>query len=135
MIAVDSSVLIAYYNGLDSQHSTALAAMRDLQDGTWGEGVLLEYVFLEVVTVLMVRRDLALAKQAAHELLAVSDLQLVPGSANFMETVQAFERQTTTRLSFTDIAIAQAAGRLCGGQVLTFDAEFRKLPQLSVFPS
>jgi hypothetical protein len=37
--------------------------------GTWGRGLLLEYVFLEITTVLMLRRDLSVATRVGRILL------------------------------------------------------------------
>ena len=43
-----------------------------------------------------------------------------------------FSRQDGTRLSFVDAALAHAARTRADGQILTFDAEFRKLPSMRV---
>jgi hypothetical protein len=37
--------------------------MEQFLGGAWGKGLLLEYVFLDIVTVLLVRRDDAVATQ------------------------------------------------------------------------
>ena len=61
MIALDSSFLIGFHNNRDAHHQTARKLMDQFLAGTWGKGLLLEYVFLEIVTVLLIRRDLATA--------------------------------------------------------------------------
>jgi len=61
VIVLDSSFLIGFYNDRDVHHAKASSLMRDFLDGRWGKGLLLEYVFLEVVAVLLVRTDLATA--------------------------------------------------------------------------
>jgi hypothetical protein len=43
--------------------------------GEWSRGLLLEYVFLEVVTVLLVRRDLAVAAKIGRLLLDAGELE------------------------------------------------------------
>ena len=53
MIVLDSSFLIRFHNERDAHHSAACVLMEQFLAGAWGKGLLLEYVFLEVVTVLM----------------------------------------------------------------------------------
>jgi predicted nucleic acid-binding protein len=130
VIVVDSSFLIGFYNDRDSHHPRASALMHDFVDGRWGKGLLLEYVYLEVVTVLLVRVDFATAASAAGMLLGSGELEFVPCSEFFADTVKNFTTQRKTRFSFTDSAIATVAVRRADGLVLTFDQEFRKLPAI-----
>ena len=102
--------------------------MHDFLDGRWGKGLLLEYVYLEVVTVLLVRADLATATSVAGILLESEELEFVPCSDFFADTVKNFTAQRKTKLSFTDSAIATVAAKRSAGLVLTFDEEFRKVP-------
>jgi predicted nucleic acid-binding protein len=100
----------------------------------WGRGLLLEYVFLEVMTVLMVRRDLAVAARVGQILLDAQELDFVPCADFFAETMEGFSTQAGTRLSFTDAAIAIVARSRADGLVLTFDEEFRKIGGVRVLP-
>ena len=132
MIVLDSSFLIAFHNPKDAHHAAASVVMERFLASEWGKGLLLEYVFLEVVTVIMLRLDLAAATGAGRILLEAEELEFVPCSDHFLETLDRFSRQNGTRLSFVDAALAQAARKRADGQILTFDAEFRKLPGLRV---
>ena len=132
MIVLDSSFLIAFHNPKDAHHAAASVVMERFLAGEWGKGLLLEYVFLEVVTVVMLRLDLAAATGAGRILLEAEELEFVPCSDHFLETLDGFSRQNGTRLSFVDAALAQAARKRADGQILTFNAEFRKLPGLRV---
>ena len=135
MIVLDSSFLIAFHNERDSQHEVARGRMREFLDGRWGMGLLPEYVFLEVVTVLLVRRDLATAIRTGRLLLEAQELEFVPCSDVFLETVQFFGSQRNTSLSFADAAIVVIARTRADGQVLTFDAEFQKIKGLRPEPA
>ena len=135
MIVLDSSFLIAFHNERDSQHEAARGLMREFLAGRWGKGLLPEYVFLEVVTVLLVRRDLATAVRTGRLLLEAQELELVPCSDVFLETVQLFGSQKKTTLSFADAAIAVIARTRADGQVLSFDAGFRKIKGLRTEPA
>lgn len=130
MIVLDSSFLIGFYNERDAHHSKASSLMHDFLDGRWGHGLLLEYVYLEVVTVLLVRANLAAAASVAGILLESEELEFVPCSNLFADTVKSFTKQRKTKLSFTDSAIATVALNRTDGLVLTFDEEFRKVPAI-----
>jgi predicted nucleic acid-binding protein len=134
VIVLDTSFLVAFHNERDTQHAKALAAMERFLNGTWGTGLLLEYVFLEVVTVLMVRRDVSVASRVGSLLLEAAELELVPCSDIFQETVKAFGAQKHTRLSFADTAIAVVATARADSRILTFDEEFRKLSAMQLYP-
>ena len=104
--------------------------MNTFLSGAWGRGLLLEYVLLEVMTVLLLRCDLATATRVGRILLEAEELEFVPCSDFFAETMERFTTQTGTRLSFVDSAIAVVAEKRAGGMLLTFDEELRKIPGL-----
>ena len=135
MIVLDSSFLIAFHNERDSQHAAARRLMREFLDDRWGKGLLPEYVFLEVMTVLLVRRDLATAVRTGRLLLEAQELEFVPCSDVFLDAVQLFGSQKRTSLSFADAAIAVIARTRADGQVLTFDAGFRRVNGLRPEPA
>jgi predicted nucleic acid-binding protein len=61
VIILDTSFLVAFHNSRDVHHVAAKPVMDEVVAGKWGQAMLLEYVFLEIVTVLLVRRNLAVA--------------------------------------------------------------------------
>ncbi|MCC6587199.1 MAG: type II toxin-antitoxin system VapC family toxin [Bryobacterales bacterium] len=132
MIVLDSSFLIGFHNERDAHHTAAKALMERFLRGEWGNGLLLEYVFLEVMTVLLVRRDLSVASSVGQLLLAAEELEFVPCSDLFAETLKTFSGQGSTRWSFADAAIAHVARHRADGLVLTFDDELRKAASLRV---
>jgi predicted nucleic acid-binding protein len=134
VIVLDSSFLIAFHNERDSHHVAACASMERFLGGAWGKGLLLEYVYLEVVTVLLVRRDLATAVRVGQILLDAEELEFVPCSDFFLESVKAFSSQQKTKLSLADSAIAHVARARAEGKVITFDAEFRNAAGIKVHP-
>lgn len=128
MIVLDSSFLIGFYNERDAHNATARRLMERFLAGEWGRGLLLEYVFLEVVTVLLVRRNLGVAGRVGKLLLEAKELDFVPCSDLFFDAFELFTRQRNTRLSLADAAIAHLARTRAGGRVLTFDEELGTLP-------
>jgi predicted nucleic acid-binding protein len=132
MIVLDASFLIAFHNERDAHHGPASAFMERFLNGAWGRGLLLEYVFLEVATVLLVRRDLEVASRVGRLLLEAEELEFVPCSDLFSQAFETFVGQGSTRLSFADAAIAHVVRQRADGLVLTFDDELRKLDGISV---
>lgn len=135
MIVLDSSFLVAYHNSRDAHHEAAAEAMARFLDGEWGHGLLLEYVFLEVVTVLIARRGPQVAAEVAEMLLAARELDLVPCSELFIEAVETFRRQKKTRLSFVDATIVNVARDRADGLVATFDRELASVRGIQSIPA
>ena len=106
MIVLDSSFLVGFHNERDAHHQSASALMDHFLAGKWGRGLLLEYVFLEVTTVLLVRLDLNVATRVGNILLEAQELEFVPCSDFFPEIFKAFQEQKSMRLSFANSAIA-----------------------------
>jgi predicted nucleic acid-binding protein len=136
MVILDSSFLLAYYNARDRHHAAAARAMVQLLAGTWGGGVVLEYVLLEVVTVLRVRRGVDAAATVGATLLGARELRFLPCSDLFTEAWSVFRGQGQRgALSLADAAIVVAARRDASGLILTFDADFRAVAGITVLPA
>ena len=133
MIVLDSSFLVAYLNTRDVHHPAAARAMVHLVAGEWGPAILLEYVFLEVVTVLRARRGRAMASDAAETLLAAREVEFMPCADLFLEALATFRREDAA-LSFADAAIVTVARRDKHGYVATFDTDFRKVQGVTMIP-
>ncbi len=135
MIVLDSSFLVAYHNQRDVHHRSAAATMEKLVAGEWGPALLPEYVFLEVVTVLLARRGLAVAVRVGTILLQARDVEFVPSSDMFPEVMETFRGQRQGRLSFADAAIVTVAHKRAARFVATFDRDFRQVEGVGVVPA
>lgn len=135
MIVLDSSFLVAYHNRRDAHHGAAAATMERLVAAEWGPPLLPEYVFLEVVTVLLARRGLDVAVRVATILLQARDVEFVPSSDMFLDVMETFRAQRHGRLSFADAAIVTVARHRDARFVATFDRDFRQVEGLAVVPA
>lgn len=108
--------------------------MERLLAGEWGSPLLLEYVFLEVVTVLLARRGLDVASRLAMVLLQAREVEFVPCSDIFLDALETFRTQHGNRLSFADAAIVTVSRRRDARFVATFDEDFRQVSPLAVVP-
>jgi predicted nucleic acid-binding protein len=132
VIVLDSSFLIAFHNTKDVHHGAAQGVMERLMHGEWEHALLLEYVFLEVVTVLRMRLDLATAVNVGDALLRAREIEFVPCSDVFSQAFDSFRTVSPAPLSFTDAAIVAVAKRHSPGFVATFDRDFKKLEGVTV---
>lgn len=135
MVVLDSSFVIAFHNNRDAHHTAAGTVMEQLLAGEWGDALLPEYVFLEVVTVLAARRDLAVAVSVGDILLEAREIEFVPCSDIFPEAVRIFRGQRRRGPSFADAAILAIAREREAGYIATFDTGFRELAGVSVVPA
>ena len=108
--------------------------MNDLARGKWGRALLLEYVVVEVATVLLIRRNLNVACSVASILLKAREIDFVPCSELFVDTLETFRNQVGTELSFVDAAMIAAAHRYQARHIATFDREFARLKDITVVP-
>ena len=135
MIVLDSSFIIAYHNDRDVHHAAASEIMGEILSGRWGRSLLLEYVFLEVVTVMLSRRGPATASAIASILLQAREVDFLPCSDFFIDTLDTFRNQFASHFSFTDAAIVTAARRQADTAVATFDREFKTVEGITVVPA
>lgn len=134
MVVLDASFLVAYHNRRDVHHADAARVMERFVAGEWGAALLLEYVFLEVVTLLLVRRGLDIATRVADLLLEAREIEFVPCSEVFLPALETFRRQRSGRLSFADAAVVAVARARADGRVATFDRSFERLSGISLVP-
>lgn len=134
MIALDTSFLVAFHNRRDVHHPAATRVIQRLLGGEWGEGLVHEYVFLEVVTVLQRRLDHAAALQVGDALLRAREIRLIPSSSAFLPTLRTYQDVAHLGLSFADAAVVTLARRNAPGYIAGFDAGFRTLEGVSLIP-
>ena len=135
MIVLDSSFLIAIHNRRDVHHAPAASAMAALLCGDFGRLLLIEYVFVEVVTVLLARRGHRAALDVAEILLDAEEVDFLPCSELFPAALREFRARSAAGLSFADAAIVAAARRHDAGFIATFDEGFRGIEGIALVPA
>lgn len=135
MIVVDTSYIVGLYRAGDAHNRAARGIQGEVEAGRWGSMMLLEYVFLETMSVLLQQVGPAAATEVGKTLLRGDEIQYVPCSGLFDRAWAEFQRQPGTRLSLTDITIAQYALEHAEGRVLSFDQELRRVPGLKLLPA
>ena len=132
MILLDSSLIIAYSNKSDVNHEKAIKIMKDVDRGRYGTPVITDYIFDEVVTVMLLKTKNLLEVVKLGETLINATLLFRVDENVFKLAWEIFKKQSKPRFSFTDCTNI-ATCRLYGiTTIATFDKGFKGLKELNV---
>lgn len=132
MIFLDSSVIIAYKNADDINHGRAVAIFQNLNAGNYGIGVISEFVFSEVTTVLALRKSMEAAKEVGNVLLEANEIEIMKASEVFERSWEIFTSQENTALSFVDASNIACMEKRGITKIATFDRDFLRMRAMEV---
>ncbi len=132
MILLDTSLIIAYSNKADMQHKRAVHVFDDIDSGMYGTPAITDYIFDEVVTVMLARtKNFKTVVQTGEKLLA-STLFFKLDSEIFGLSWDIFKAQEKMRLSFTDCSILATCRVNRINTIATFDKALNEESKLEV---
>ncbi|CAG0996788.1 MAG: tRNA(fMet)-specific endonuclease VapC [Candidatus Methanoperedens nitroreducens] len=132
MIFLDSSAIIAYKNADDINHKKASNIFQKLSAGDYGIGVISEFVFSEVTTVLALRKSMDAAKEVGNVLLEAKEIEIMKASDVFERSWEIFSNQENTGLSFVDASNLACMEIRKIRKIATFDKDFLKIRSVEV---
>lgn len=132
MIFLDSSAIIAYKNADDKNHKKAVNIFQKLNAGEYGIGVISEFVFSEVTTVLALRKSMEAAKEVGTVLLEAKEIEIIKASEVFERTWEIFSNQKDTGLSFVDASNLACMELRIIRKLATFDRDFLRMMAVEV---
>ncbi len=132
MIFLDSSVIMAYKNADDINHKRAASIFQKLNAGEYGMGLISEYVFSEVTTVLALRKSLEAAREVGNVLLEAKEIEIMKASEAFERTWKVFSDQENTGFSFVDASNLACMEMRKIRKIATFDKDFLKIGSIEV---
>ena len=132
MIFLDSSAIIAYKNADDINHKKASNIFQKLSAGDYGIGVISEFVFSEVTTVLALRKSMDAAKEVGNVLLEAKEIEIMKASDVFERSWEIFSNQENTGLSFVDASNVACMEIRKIRKIATFDKDFLKIRSVEV---
>jgi len=132
LIFLDSSAIIAYKNADDINHKKAVNIFQKLNAGEYGIGVISEFVFSEVTTVLALRKNMEAAKEVGNVLLEAREIEIMKASEVFERTWDIFTHQEDTALSFVDASNLACMEKSTIRKIATFDRDFVKIRSVEV---
>ncbi len=132
MIILDTSFIIAYYNENDEKHDKAVELMKTLVLGKYGEFIISDYIFDEVVTVALIRlKKMKRALEIGSDVLFFTSLFYLE-KEGFEKAWDIFKGQKDTKLSFTDCSILALMEEKGIRYVASFDEDFSKEERIEV---
>ena len=132
MILLDSSLIVAYSNKADENHTKAVQIVREISKGKYGTPIITDYIFDEVVTVMLIKtKNLMKVVELGETLLKATVLFRVDEDS-FNLAWRVFKEQRKPKFSFTDctsIAVCRMNGI---SKIATFDEDFEELKEFNV---
>lgn len=132
MIFLDSSAIIAYKNADDINHKKAVTIFQKLNAGEYGTGVISEFVFSEVTTVLALRKSMEVAREVGNVLLEAREIEIMKSSEVFERSWEIFSSQENTALSFVDASNVACMERKKIRKIATFDKDFQRIRSVEI---
>jgi predicted nucleic acid-binding protein len=132
LIFLDSSAIIAYKNADDINHKKAVDIFQKLNAGDYGVGVISEFVFSEVTTVLALRKSIEAAKEVGNILLEAREIEIMRASEVFERSWEIFSNQENTDLSFVDASNLACMEMRKMRKIATFDKDFVRIRSVEV---
>ncbi len=124
MILLDSSFIVAYSNERDQNHAKASEIAKAIDDGKYGIPAVTDYIFDEVVTVMLSRTgNLPQVVDLGEKLLKANRFLRIDEEI-FQSAWEAFANQRNRRLSFTDCTCFEICESNGISIIATFDGDF-----------
>lgn len=127
-IFIDTNVFVAYLNKRDVNHRRAANLIKKLEKGEFGQVYISDYVFSEIVTVVMLKVGLRKAIEIGEFLLDEVEILRV----NDEVFVDAWEIFKQVKMSFTDCTIAAMVRTYEIDFLATFDRGFERFEWLKI---
>ncbi|KEQ56861.1 PilT protein domain containing protein [Marine Group I thaumarchaeote SCGC AAA799-N04] len=136
MIVLDTSLVVAYFNNRDDNHTKAEKIIEDIINGRYGRtAYITDYIFDEVATVSLIRlKNLDRAVKIGKTLLKATSIIEINKNC-FDDAWDIFCAQKNTRLSFTDCTTISAMQQNSIENLATFDKDFTKINEIRVVNS
>jgi len=132
-IVIDANVFYAYKNSRDGHHNKALNIMTEIFEGRYGEPIILDYVFDEIVSVTMRKLGKTNAVDIGNEILNLDININEIDDISFYEAWQLFKKNN--KFNFTDCTIVAFMKIFGINQIATFDKEFNKVKDFEIISS
>ena len=130
MIILDASFIIAYKIENDVHHKKVVDIMTKITNGDYGNPIISDYIFDEIVNVILQKLGLSSTKEIGELLINSVDIYHV--GKLFEESWKIFKNQKNTNLSFTDCSILALMTKEKINYIATFDEGFSKLDDVKV---
>lgn len=132
MIFLDSSFLISFEVDADSNHDMAVKLFDEITKGKFGLPIISDYIFDETVTMIFARtKDLSKAIESGIGMKQSYQIKKIDEPI-FEKAWSLFQKQKSTKFSFTDCTILTVMEENGIKNIATFDEDFKKIKEINV---
>lgn len=132
MIFIDTSVLVSFEVETDQNHESAVELMNNINEGKFGEAIISDYIFDEIVTITLNKsKSLQNAVLIGSSLKSSTRIHKIDKEL-FEKSWEIFKGQKNTKFSFTDCSILAIMEKERIENLATFDKEFKKIKKIKV---
>ncbi len=129
MILIDTNLFISYRNEDDSKHKEALEIFKKISEGNFGEYIISDYIFDEIVTVCSLRKSHDEAISLGNFLL--ENVNILKVTERIFEiSWEIFKKNIN--FSFTDCTNLGLMKEFGIKKIATFDKDFKKIKEIEV---
>lgn len=128
---LDTSMIVAFYNQDDQNHSKAKDIMERVVQGEWGPASISDYVFDECVTVTLLKLSLKEAVALGSALIE-GELSLLKATESIIQEAWDIFQKNPGKLSFTDCTNLAFIRLVDIDYLGTFDRGFRNVPGVNI---
>ncbi|MFZ3060209.1 MAG: PIN domain-containing protein [Candidatus Methanoperedens sp.] len=109
-----------------------MAIFQKLNAGDYGIGIISEFVFSEVTTVVALRKSMEAAKEVGNVLLEAREIEIMKASEVFERSWEIFSNREDSGLSFVDASNLACMEMRKIRMIATFDKDFVKIRSVEV---
>ncbi len=129
-IVIDASVFCAYANAKDIHHHNSKKIFSDILSKKYGEAILTDYLFDEIVSVIFRKTNKKTATEIGNVILNSEVFLVQIDAVVFEKAWKIFPKENS--FSFTDCTTIAFNDTFGITHVATFDKEFSKLKNITV---
>lgn len=132
LIFLDTSFIIACKIENDHHHERSFLILEKIGNGEIGTPVISDYIFDEVVSVMLRKtKDLLLAEDLG--VILKSSMRIINITEEIFESAwQIFKEQKDTKFSFTDCTVLALMKEKSIKNLATFDKDFKRVKEINV---
>lgn len=131
----EAPLLLAYKNADDKNHKKAANIFKKLNAGEYVIGVISEFIFSEVTTVLELKINMDAAKEVGTVLLEAKEIEIMKASEVFERAWEIFSNREDTGLSFVDASNIACMEQRKIRKIATFDRDFARIKSIDIVNS
>ena len=129
---IDANIFISYYNEDDQNHKKAIKILEDIENGKYGNAIISDYIFDEIITVSLMKIKDKQKIIAFGSAILKSETRILKVNKDIFRKAWQLFLESNLRMSFTDFTNFAILQLLKIKNIATFDKDFKKIKNIKV---